>query len=564
VPLIGKGELAGRDPAAQMNGGLRRAEIAAVGERHQDMALGGRFELGIAAGQRAKVARPMRIVLDVAQDLQEGARRQARLERRFQRIQIGRCGLARGALEQWLALRADFQARVGGEGAVHRIGEFGELRFELVHEVHGIVGEPHFAAVRGDLWGTFLPGYELRPVVGIAFGAFHVEIAGFQFGRQAREDADFQVPAIEHECAVAVGAAHEDQALPGFTGEIQADVGGQVVHLARFVGEYEGEGGREAGVLSRRMDRQRAGQAEERGAMAAIEAPQQGQVIVVVVARNRRTLVAQARYAAVVAQQTPHTLAQSSVGGVRELAGAAVVTRAAAISAVAVLFNLFSGLQDLIQYGEQRLRAAPLAIADEAERFLRPVVQARHALEEHFNEVVARGDALLLNETQQKRVAFGRGKIAQLVHRESLSFGREVPDFGRRDVGQRPVDIAERQQPVQSIVEGLKVREGGALGQGLEPLPGGRTRRSFRHEHLQALAHVRRQTAQHGAEEIAIHLGAHALYEAIQRAEGRQFIVLFGQFIQRDVNQVGRIDHDLRGLLHGGAGAGLAGFVVRR
>jgi hypothetical protein len=60
-----------RDQPAQMTCSLGRAEVTAIRERRQDVALKGSLQFGIRPRERAKMAYPVRVVRDVHENIND-------------------------------------------------------------------------------------------------------------------------------------------------------------------------------------------------------------------------------------------------------------------------------------------------------------------------------------------------------------------------------------------------------------------------------------------------------------------------------------------------------------
>jgi hypothetical protein len=122
VATIGKRQFVCAGQTLHMAGGFGWAEIAAVGEYRQDVALHRIGEFWFGAGEWAQVTKALRPGTDVGQHVQEVALGHAFQQRGFQRL--GRCRRlsSQPTFDHRLALVVDDDVATGRERSIHPFG----------------------------------------------------------------------------------------------------------------------------------------------------------------------------------------------------------------------------------------------------------------------------------------------------------------------------------------------------------------------------------------------------------------------------------------------------------
>ncbi len=202
-------------------GGLARAEIAAVAEYGEQVALDGLRELRIGARGWPKVAGVTGPVLGMLEDVQEVALRHAGAHLLLELGQPG--GLLRG--RQLLQVRCpigiDAQLGVGRETGVDRSGERRQLGLQHGGEILTLFRDAKSGTVGRQPCFAVCPGQELGAIVGKGFRADDVEVAGLQGVGQVDEHADFERAPVK---SARFGPALGDKALPALGRKAEIDV----------------------------------------------------------------------------------------------------------------------------------------------------------------------------------------------------------------------------------------------------------------------------------------------------------------------------------------------------
>jgi hypothetical protein len=73
---------------------------------------------------------------------------------------------------------------------------FRQLRLQFLHESGRRIRQAHSSAKVLQAHLAFFPGQQVLTIVSERLGAYDTDVAGSQFGGELRENADFQLPAV--------------------------------------------------------------------------------------------------------------------------------------------------------------------------------------------------------------------------------------------------------------------------------------------------------------------------------------------------------------------------------
>ena len=181
-----------------MAGGLRRAEVRAVGERRQHVAQQRASELWIRAGRGPEPPPPLKPVRGPGEDLKQRPIRHPLLQLLLQRGHA-RVGVLRPSA---------FEGRDAGRGVDHEIGVLGvlgidgggllgELRPQLIGERLGAGRQAGLCAELVEQPFAVLPRQQLRGPVRVCLRPSDCDISGPQLRGEIREHACLEVAAVK-------------------------------------------------------------------------------------------------------------------------------------------------------------------------------------------------------------------------------------------------------------------------------------------------------------------------------------------------------------------------------
>ena len=297
-----------------MTGGLAGAEIAAIAEHREQIALDGPGELRIGAGGRSEVPGIAGPVFGIFEDVEEVAFRHPGadflLERRQPLGLIPSCQL----LQVKRSIRVDAQLGVGRKRGIDLGGNRRQLLLQRSGEVLAAFGYAERRAIGRQPLLAFRPREELGPVIGEILRAHHIEIASLQGISQVDEDADFERTPIENN---RFRPTFDDKILPALRGKTDIDL---VQHLmAPRVAEpaHDRQGLQQAGVLGRRADIQQVEQPEQKASVPGVDRPKQRQVVIAMPGRHGLALLGQSLDAAALGEEPPDLAPELGVGLLR-------------------------------------------------------------------------------------------------------------------------------------------------------------------------------------------------------------------------------------------------------
>jgi hypothetical protein len=182
-------------------------------------------------------------------------------------------------------------------------------------------------------------------------------------------------------------------------------------------------------------------------------------------------------------------------------------------------------IEHLGQHADELFDQCPLLLVEASQRLLAFGVDAGQALEERVHQGIAESDATAMDQAKQERVALERRHVLQPVRIKDPGLGSEVSDLGWGQTTERPFDLAQGQQPDQSILQLLQVLERGALGRGLELTQEGAVLDVVGDQQLvQPELLLAREVAEDLVEQEPVDLRTDMADQAIQRVEGGQLV----------------------------------------
>ena len=201
-----------------------------------------------------------------------------------------------------------------------------------------------------------------------------------------------------------------DEGLPADAGEVERNLSGDVVAAGVLEALDKVEGLEQGLVVRRRAKREQVGQPEEFGPIRAIKAPHQGPVIIMVVGGDLLIALPQRFGAPMRLQQVADAVAQ---GG----------------------FLVFRGVDRLVEdLGKDRqhlLFQLAMLVVQLFEPLFGGVGGAPHALEEHLDQLVARLDLGVMEETEEQALAPGPMQdIAHVAHVEGGGLRGKLLNLG--------------------------------------------------------------------------------------------------------------------------------------
>mmetsp|Transcript_53305 Transcript_53305/g.125288 ORF Transcript_53305/g.125288 Transcript_53305/m.125288 type:complete len:764 (-) Transcript_53305:163-2454(-) len=445
VPAVHEGQLVGRDAVGEVARGLARAEVAAHGEHGEQLTLARVAQFRVVARLGPEMTGEACPVLDVGQHIEQVAVRHPCLDRRLQGQRRRRHLLGRHALEDGLTLGADHhvlaQFRKGG---VHLRGGGGEQLFEGVDEAVRRWRNADALAVRRQLALAVLPGQQLLAVVGERLGAFDANLAALEVGAEVAERAHLQHASVRR---VAEAAGTLDQLAPAFRREAQIDHVGDPFRFLALVGHHGGQRVKQPTIRRRRLEVQRLGHAEHRGAVGAERLPQQRQMVAAAPHPDGGTVLSQPVQIALGRQQIPHPFTRDSV--------------------VEVL------VQDVEYIAERRhelLAHFPLLGLGLLELLARMLVDQADALDEHLGDVVAGAHAHAADQGQHEGVPLGGPIAFELAGVQHGRAVRHVAQLRLRHAFEKRIAVRQRFQPSQLAEKEVEVLAGCLLGGTLDPV----------------------------------------------------------------------------------------------
>jgi hypothetical protein len=187
------------------------AEIAAIGEHGQDVALHRIGELRLRAGEWTEVAKALGPRADVGQHVEDVALGYAFQQGGFQRL--GRCRWlpAQAAFDHRFAFVVDDDVAARRQRSIHALGGRRQHFLQVLDEARGRGWQFDRLAVVRDLGLTLRPWQELRAIVGIRIQAFNGDVACLEGRGERSKGADLEVTPRQSQPLV---GPHQDGAQP--------------------------------------------------------------------------------------------------------------------------------------------------------------------------------------------------------------------------------------------------------------------------------------------------------------------------------------------------------------
>jgi len=531
--------LGGRD-AGGVAGGLARAEIAAIAEHGEDIALFCPRELGISAGGRSKVARVAGPASAVLEDVEQMSLRHARVDLCLEGGQaLGQLS-ARLLLQMGNAIGIDGQFGVGRKVGIHLGSGRRQLLFQLSDELVPSLRHSESATISRQTRLAHCPRQELGPVVAEILSANNVGISGLQRVGQMNENADLERAAAEYDAArLSLG----DKALPTLRCETDVEFLNQIIGACMAVLDNDRQRVQQTAILGRRADVHQAEQPEQQSAGVGMDRPKQRQFVVAVPSRYRLASLRQRVDAALFGQEAPDPMSGLGVG-----------------------FSLFGRLEHSAEDGDQSFFHPPVLILECLELLLGDRLGPTNSSKQHLDQLVAAARSSVLKQAEKQGMALAcSGHIQKLAHFQGCGFGGKLSELGVGDAFQYRIRVNEAGQPVEPSrpqPDRLGTRRAGRL---LEAAEGrGHVARLDDQQSLQGRDVVLLQSGHDLIIHSRVDLGSQMVRQPIERAEGWQVGRGFSQRLDRSVDQVRRVAHRRGSLEHGSRVQLFARFRVGR
>ena len=208
-----------------------------------------------------------------------------------------------------------------------------------------------------------------------------------------------------------------DEGLPADAGKVEGNLGGHIVAAGVLEALNKAERVEQGVVVRRRAKREQVGQPEEFGAIRAIKAPHQGPIVVMVVGGHLLVPLPQRFGAPMRFQQVADTVAQRGF---------------------LVFRDVDRLVEDLGEDCQHLLFQLAMLLVQLFEPLFGGVGGVPHALEEHLDQLVARLDLGVMEETEEQAIAPGlMMDIADVAHVEGGGLRGKLLNLGVGNVAQK-------------------------------------------------------------------------------------------------------------------------------
>ena len=528
-------DVLGVDPAQRLRGGdlggvtggLVGAEIAAVAEHGEQVALDGLGELRIGAGGRPEVAGVARPVLGMLEDVEQVAFRHAGADFLLEFRQPLGLVACRQLLQVGRSVRVDAQLAVGRKAGVDLGGERRQFVLQGRGEVLAALRDAERGAVGRQPRLAFRPGQQLGPVVG--------EIPPRRRHRdrrpaRRRQDGRRRRPRARADQKRQVRPALDDKALPALRGEAEIDLVRQLIAARMAVLAHDRQSVQQAAVLRRRADVQQIEQPEQQAAVSGMDRPEQRQVVVAVPGGYRLALLGQRLDTALFRQELSDLAPERGVGFLR-----------------------LRRLEHLAEDADQGFLDSRCSIVQGLQLLLGRGLGSPDAAQQHLDQFVAAAHAGLAQQGEQQRVPLARLRdVEEIAHLQGRGLGGELAELGVGDALQERIGVEQAGQPVEPLdpePDRFRGRGAGRLLQAIEV--GGRAVRRPDQQGVQHRGMFGREACRDPVVDPRMNFGAQPVDQPVEGAERRQIDRCRLQRLDRPVDEVGRVAHGLGGFESG-------------